>query len=642
MRFGAAALPVVVLLSLLAFVASIAVAERAEMEGRAERLLAAFTIWLGIVELPTYGLAWANVLYPGLLAGVSAAVSAAALVLSGVGRRPGEHVRIVLAALHSMLKLPGDGLVAMARQRSFAFVGLLASLGMIAWSALAAYLAPQAGWDGLWYHDTIVGYAVQNHGFSIVDIPETLFAVNNFPRTAETLALWFVAFGDRALIELPNSVMLVPLMAGVYVMARRYTPDKAFAVGCASAIALMPGTYLELRSTYIDVTVAAFFVGALHFATRPRLRLRDAWMAALLLGLLLGSKTLALSWTPIIGVVLLVRVLAANAPTRPAATAATILLGTMLLLAVGAPNYIRNWIVYKSPIWPWGLDVKLLHIHWPGNVQVLGAPAREPPSFFGTMLSPPVPGRDWPDQKEHGYGLGLPLLVLPLGVLGFSKALADFVVGVLRRGAIDARTTNVLYVAAPTLATMWLAPDLLMARYNIHVPVALLLLTAYLLVTGAWVRVREGVTATVIVTSLLLFYWAGPGWGMGWSTVKALWHLSPHERAGMHVMEYLPEAKVVAARETELGRGDVVAWSEGILFPGELWNERYANKVVWIPSSLGTEKMLARADEIGAKWYVVSGYSAENSVLKSRPGWQEIGQLSTTAPAMMAYRRVPK
>jgi hypothetical protein len=116
--------------------------------------------------------------------------------------------------------------------------------------------------------------------------------------------------------------------------------------------------------------------------------------------------------------------------------------------------------------------------------------------------------------------------------------------------------------------------------------------------------------------------------------------MTARERAGARVQEFLPETKVAEAREKELHAGDVVAFGNGILFPAQLWNEHYTNTAVWIPSTLGAEAMLERADEIGAKWYVVSSYSTEYHALQRAAAWQEVGQLSVTTPAMVAYRRI--
>jgi hypothetical protein len=436
------------------------------------------------------------------------------------------------------------------------------------------------------------------------------------------------------------------LFVGVYVMAKRYINDRTYAIGCACAILLMPGMYLILRSTYIELVMASFYVMAVHFTTRPVLRVRDAWLAATMLGFLFGSKITAFATVPVICIVLLVRVLHHFARKRPLATVATIVGGTAWLLAVGAPSYARNWASFGSPLWPWGLDLPALHIHWPGRGQAAGVralPPGETGTFAETLFSAPVPGRAWPDTREHGYGIGVLVLMLPLGVLSVVLATLKTASRWLTRLDSKDRAGNLAYTVLPALTWLPFSPNLLMARYNIHIVILLVVATAWLLSDAVWLRVREGVLGAVVFISWVLMYWATPGWNISWATTKDLMRMTTLERACAHVQDFLPEPKTAKAREEEIKQGDVVVFGDGNLFPALLWNEHYSNRVVWIPSSLGPEAMLARAEQLHAKWFVASSYSAELRVLKA-PGsrWQEVGQLSTTSPAMLAFRRLGK
>jgi hypothetical protein len=233
------------------------------------------------------------------------------------------------------------------------------------------------------------------------------------------------------------------------------------------------------------------------------------------------------------------------------------------------------------------------------------------------------------------------LVIAPLALLGAVSAILAALRGFVREHPERRLAYNALYTTVPGVATIPLSVDLVMARYNVPLLVVLPLLTAWLLRRPQWVRIREGVNAFVAITGLLLFYWAYPGWGVTWSNAWDLAKMSPRERAGAHVLEFLPEPKVVAAREAELGPGDICAWVEPVLFPALTWNESYSNRSIWIPSSLGPEKTIQRAEEIDAKWFVANSYSPECSTLRSRPAqWQEVGQLSTTSPAMIAFRHV--
>jgi hypothetical protein len=232
--------------------------------------------------------------------------------------------------------------------------------------------------------------------------------------------------------------------------------------------------------------------------------------------------------------------------------------------------------------------------------------------------------------------------MLPFGCLSLVVALLKTVLRQIARVHVNDRAGNLLYTALPALTWLPFSPNLFMARYNVHVVIVLVVATAWLLSKGTWLRVREGVLGAVFFMALVLMYWATPGWGISLATAKDLMRMTTRERACAHVLDFLADPKTAAAREEELKKGDVVAFGDGILFPAQLWNESYSNRVVWIPSTLNAAQMLAQADEIRAKWYVVSSYGSEVQMLKSRPGWQEVGLLSTTAPAMVAFRRLDK
>jgi hypothetical protein len=58
------------------------------------------------------------------------------------------------------------------------------------------------------------------------------------------------------------------------------------------------------------------------------------------------------------------------------------------------------------------------------------------------------------------------------------------------------------------------------------------------------------------------------------------------------------------SREQELGPGDLVVFTRDELFIGVLWNDRFDNRVAYMPFE-GPESFLARLDEACAKWVLV-------------------------------------
>ncbi len=633
-----AGLPILVFLSLLAWIAAVAAAGKAGMADRVELCLTSFLLWAALIALPAYVLGWANWLYPHVLAGVSLALSAGILVIAGLGRSPRAHARRMVADLLLLAKLPLDGLGELLRTRGFGLIGILLSMAAVFWTTRLSYLGPPAGWDGLWYQDTMVGFAIQNHGFRLVDLPTSLAGVNSLPRICESLILPFVMFGGRRLVAVPNSLMVIPLLCAVYLLIRRYASDREYGVACASGLVLMPGVMLQLRNTTIDLTAMALLATALHFATRPHLRLRDAWLGAGALGLLLGTRFDAVVPMPILALVLTVRLIATHFRPRPAAAVATALGGAALMLAIGAPNYLRNWHQYHNLFWP--------HTNTREHLAAAVIIAKNAPrvvlQLFEDMLSPPLPGRDWPDAHQHGYGLGMPALVLPLGLLAaIVAALAGIRAAMALQSARQGRTVNLLYTALPMLATAPVCPQLSYSRHNIHIVIALLVLTAWLVGRAGWERLRHGVGATLVTTSIVLLWWASPRWFLTLDQAVSIFGIGSPDRVGPRALEFLPAPTAASARETELKAGDLVVFTESCALPAVNWNEHFTNRIAWVSSTLGAERVLQRAAELGAKWITVPIASPEYHLLRTRTdGWQEVGHLTTAAPAHLAFRRL--
>jgi hypothetical protein len=61
----------------------------------------------------------------------------------------------------------------------------------------------------------------------------------------------------------------------------------------------------------------------------------------------------------------------------------------------------------------------------------------------------------------------------------------------LARVDVNDLAGNLLYAVLPTLTWLRVSPNPLMARYNVHVVIMLVVATAWLLSKGAWLRVRE-------------------------------------------------------------------------------------------------------------------------------------------------------
>ena len=288
-------------LSALTGVGSLLLARRFYTQSRAEAWLAASAVGLLMVLAPIHVLGWLGWLTAPALGAASVGVSCAVLAFALRGGSPSPSPgALARGALVEMLAWPLRAFVDVWRGAVLVGLALSAVLLVCAFTAVFAYLLPSCSWDGVWYHESIVGFAIQERGFAWVSVPPSLEYVNGYPKSSELLSLWAVIFSGRRLIEGVQSGMALVLLLGAYGLAQRFTAKKVHAVGFACVLVLTPGVVLQLRSTLTDVCFVAVFVVALYFVTRPELRRVDLVLGCLASGLLGSMKGTAIAMAPLL------------------------------------------------------------------------------------------------------------------------------------------------------------------------------------------------------------------------------------------------------------------------------------------------------------------------------------------------------
>lgn len=635
-------MPVLVSLCLIAFLGAVALATRAWNESRSERALVVAALWLALVLLPIHVLGWLGAIgVPPALdrpkLAVAIGIASLGSLAVGLGRRVlhaehrGAALRELGETLLDLVRLPLDGLALTARAHSLALVGLVSVFVIVLWTAWGSWLAPSSAWDGVFYHEAMIGFAIQNKGFALDPLPSGLAPIAGYPRMAESLSLFFVMFLDRRLIEFPGSPMLLVITLASYVMLRRWLPTRASAIGFATGLALVPGIVLQLRSTYIDTVAAGFFVIGLAFATRRELRMRDALLASIAIGMVGASKSTGFLLAPMMTLVLVGRV-AVHVHGR--ARAAWAIAGAMaIVLAICAPTYVRNWIQYDNPLWPGRVHVPLLGIDWEGPLDV-AAHQRGFRETIATLFAPPIPGQQYHDTRDNGYGNVPPFLILPLGLLAILVALKDVVT---KQGRVRDFALGMLITVVPIFATFALSPAKYWARLNLHAVVAIWLAAAWLSARARG-ALSEGVIGAVVVGGLLTLWWSEPAWDIPPARIERLAMLSTEERAlasdGMITL-----APTDLAREREqLRDGELVVFADHP-FPAQLWNERFSNRVVWLAPS--TPDWIATAEAMGASWVIVPRSGALITHLRADEQWEELGP-AVLPEDVFAFRRHPR
>jgi hypothetical protein len=633
-------------LSALAAFAALAVAVRARLRGRAEIVVAATMLWNTFIVAPIYALGLTNRLYPKSVAIGAVVVSLAALALAsrGVGLRAlaGQTVHTFIG----VLRMPFEALSLCARPIRFVFVGVAFVSLLVPYLAVSAYLGqPLPHWDPLWYHDTIVGFTLQNHGFAMVDLPDTLQKVNGYVRLCEMTQLWMVIFADRRLADLTNILFAPAIAAATYLMARRYT-ERVLAIGWGAAIIAMQACASYLHSTYVDPQNAALVLGAIVFATVARPRLRDGALAGVGLALSIGSKGLALVSVPIVGAIGAVALLHTHWHTRRRAAVAIVVGSAVLVVATAATTYWRNYHAFHNPLWPdLRVEIPSLHIHWPGMGPWTGEQRGQPvnlneslPRLLDHLYALPWSVKGMFFDQAVEYGIGVVWIAVPLGLFAFATV---FIVALRRRLAHPS-----VEGAAPPLAIAIIlgvmvagSPALWGPRYHTPHVALVFVLVAWLTRRPWWQRLEEPAVSAVLLTSIMMFWWTPePRW---WFTPERLVALARAPTLNRELDRELGAPTLLTVglqREKELTTGKLLVFDEHYSgYPSLFWNHDFSSRVQFIHGGAG---FLTRAKEAGATWISLS--PQDPMLTEARlpsSGWQEVGELNPTVTGF-AFRRV--
>lgn len=623
----ASSLLLCVLLAFAAF-AALGVALRAEPEGRAELGLLASTVFFALIIVPVFALGYTNRLTPGALAPSSFVVSALTFAASARGRAPRAFAREIGRAGLSLARLPWDAHLLAWRAQSSVVIGLFACAFAVVASAWITYLAPSESWDSFFYHEPMIGFALQNHGFQMVDLPRSLVvqATNGYPRGAEAFALFFVAFTGKTFVEIGNTLAAPALALGVFLLARRHAPDPVPCMGWAAVVLLMPATTSQLRTSMIDIVVGAFLLAALHFATRPEPRMRDAVITAGCLALVLASKSAALLWAPPMALVAGVNLLGRHAKARPRATALVLAASLVSLTGAAALTFGRNWLSFGNPLWPVDYDVARFGIHFRG-VGTLAQLSLGPPLATIARIKYHHPAGGAADIIARDYGYAVPWVVVPLAsVAGLVAAVTAVRARLSKKPDVGAERVLVLVVLGAVF--LRITPNLNIARFNIHIVALAVACIAWLAGRASKsARLHEAAVASALVLSLVP--WAWYAWFFGLEPMpkrlSALVHMSSAERASAYSGGYHLPPDVARQRERELGPGSLVVFTDDSAFLGVYWNEAMSNHLKYLRWD-GRDTFLARLAELHPTWVVIGAKSQARAAIESRNGeWELVG-----------------
>jgi len=249
-----------------------------------------------------------------------------------------------------LVRLPSASELREKAVRHPSLAAILLALLVATWieAVLALGVVPN-NYDSMFYHLSRIGYWMQND--SVYQFyGGSLFQLQH-PPNAEILQAWTMELthGDR-FAQFVQWSALIGLVLVVYSGARLLEFSRAASLFAAAVFGTLPLPVLEASSTQNDL-VAAFFVSAAAlFSIRAVAgrRTGDAIVAALALGLAIGTKGTVLIALPGLMVLIGVALWRWRPPRRFVAVASACALAAVLVL--GVPNYAENARSTGSPI----------------------------------------------------------------------------------------------------------------------------------------------------------------------------------------------------------------------------------------------------------------------------------------------------
>jgi Dolichyl-phosphate-mannose-protein mannosyltransferase len=624
-------------LTACAGVAALALAVRLEPERRTHIVLLALLFFWGLTAGPVFALGHLNLLWRSSVASLSLALSAGVCVACARGTRPKAFFGSLGRKLFDCVRLGPEALKLCWNQRSLAFIGVLSAFGVCAFTVWLSYILPaDESWDGLYYHQPILGFALQNHGFRLQALPRTLLAqtINGYPKFGESLALWFVLFTDKTWIEVGGSLAALGLLLVTFALARRYCADRAACLGWGAVLVLLPAICSQLRTTMVDIPLWFFMLTAVYFTTKPDFRLRDGVVGLLAAAFVLGTKSTGLVLVPLLVLVACIRSWRVGSRAR---ALAALVPNLLLLVLVAWLTFGRNWLFFQNPFWPVSYRNALLHFEFPGLASLAQvAPDLPLPALARRLYAHPIGGVR--DIILRGYGYGVPWVVLPLGGVSFVYCLIVVVRGVVRRER-DAIAENLLLVVSVCAAPLFLSPSLSNARYNVSGVVAALLCSAWFGGASARQRLQEGALGGAIVLSLAALVWSDYLWGLNLKLrdLGVLVLHSKKERASMNFSTFQMPASVAKQREAELGPGDLAVFTAELTFIGVLWNDAMSSRVEYLPFTTSGRFSDALAQR-KPRWVAVGATGPARKVLDQNPDYEFLG-VAAQADKSVVFRR---
>ncbi|MDD5165810.1 MAG: hypothetical protein PHQ57_00265 [Candidatus Omnitrophica bacterium] len=213
---------------------------------------------------------------------------------------------------------------------------------------------PPFGWDSLNYHFTFpvewLKHGNLDNPITIADDPSPSY----YPINGSLYFLWLaIPLKNVFLADLGQLPFFILAFLAVFNIARKLKVSRVLSFYAAALFLIIPNFFKQLQIAYVDVMVAALFLVCQNFLflLSREFTFKNTFIYSLSLGLLLGTKTVALPYSVLLFIPFVYLWLRNFRKTK-------LFVFSIIVIAIwGGFSYIRNFVDTGNPLYPLDFQV---------------------------------------------------------------------------------------------------------------------------------------------------------------------------------------------------------------------------------------------------------------------------------------------
>lgn len=489
------------------------------------------------------------------------------------------------------------------RDNPWLFTLLVLAGLFILWIIFLGLIFPVTDFDGNSYHLTFIGNMVQNHNF--FDTPTSLPWLIGYPKGGEFIQAWTVLISHNdMLVDLTQLPFLALGIYALYEIAHKIGAKKTEASFAAFLFIFLPIVLNQLKTSYVDVMLTSLFFAGLAMIIQKRKLLLDYVVIGIIFSLLISVKSTGFLFLVALLPLLLFQLYKEHKTKiklylKP-------LLVTSSPLWFGFYWYIKDYIAYGSPIYPFGYKIAGIQI-FPGKTfQEFAAEAVQNTALPRTCLK--RIWFVWTEQKDwFGCFYNYDTNYAGLGPIWFIVLIPAVIISIYL--AIKKRNSLYLLITALVGILFAIYPSNYYSRYTMFIT-ALGIMGLSLVLSNIHKLVKNFVKALLIILAVSVLFTNLTLCNFSFGTVKDQFMSLVEGSQRGTVYNNLP-GKAFVTLENQVSPGDTVVYDSEPYFIYPLWTPNFSDRVIYLPSS-DKEKWFSDLHSASADYIFTVTYSKEN------------------------------